>query len=248
VTGADRGLILSDFEEDRTLSIMQKNYPPAIFAIGRNYAAHAAEMKGQTPQRPVVFIKNPASVIGNGEAIIIPRICEEPHEQVDYEGELAVILGRDCRDAPEADAMEYVGAYAIGNDVSARWWQKEGSGGQWVRGKSFDTFCPLSEPVDAGGIADPQALHLVTKLNGDIVQEADTADMIFPVASLIAELSRGTTLLAGTVILTGTPSGVGAAQDPPRFLRPGDTIEITINTLGTLRNPVERESENSRCP
>ncbi|MDY7108958.1 MAG: fumarylacetoacetate hydrolase family protein, partial [Planctomycetota bacterium] len=145
----------------------------------------------------------------------------------------------------EADALSYVGAYAIGNDVSARWWQKEGSGGQWVRGKSFDTFCPLSEPVDAGRTADPQALHLVAKLNGEIVQEADTADMIFPVAALIAELSRGTTLLAGTVILTGTPSGVGAARNPPRFLRPGDMVEITIDPLGTLRNPVERESGQS---
>jgi 2-keto-4-pentenoate hydratase/2-oxohepta-3-ene-1,7-dioic acid hydratase in catechol pathway len=221
---------------------MERNDPPAIFAIGRNYAAHAAEMKGERPQRPVVFMKNPASVIGNGEAIIIPRICEQPHEQVDYEGELAVIIGRDCRDVPESEALDYVGAYAIGNDVSARWWQKEGSGGQWVRGKSFDTFCPLSERVEARKVADPQALHLVTKLNGDIVQEADTADMIFPVAALIAELSRGTTLLAGTVILTGTPSGVGAARTPPRFLRGGDIIEITIDDLGTLRNPVERES------
>jgi len=220
---------------------MLKHYPPAIFAIGRNYAAHAAEMKGQTPQRPLVFMKNPASIIGNGEAIIIPHICFEPHEQVDYEGELAVIIGRDCRDVPESEALSHVGAYAIGNDVSARWWQKEGSGGQWVRGKSFDTFCPMSEPVDAGKIADPRALHLVTKLNGEIVQEANTADMIFPVAALIAELSRGTTLLAGTVILTGTPSGVGAAKDPPRFLREGDTIEITIDPLGTLRNPVQRD-------
>ena len=219
---------------------MQKHYPPAIFAIGRNYAAHAAEMKGDTPQRPLVFMKNPASIVGNGQPIVIPRICFEPHEQVDYEGELAVIIGRNCRDVPEADALEYVGAYAIANDVSARWWQKEGSGGQWVRGKSFDTFCPMSEPVEAGKIGDPQSLHLVTKLNGEIVQEADTADMIFPVAALIAELSRGTTLLAGTVILTGTPSGVGAARNPPRFLRPGDIIEITIDTLGTLRNPVER--------
>jgi len=221
---------------------MQKHYPPAIFGIGRNYAAHAAEMKGQTPQRPLVFMKNPASVIGNGEAIIIPRICDEPREQVDYEGELAVIIGRDCRDVRESDALDYVGACAIGNDVSARWWQKEGSGGQWVRGKSFDTFCPMSDPVDAGKIADPQSLHLVTKLNGEIVQEADTADMIFPVAALIAELSRGMTLLAGTVILTGTPAGVGAARNPPRFLREGDVVEITINGLGTLRNRVEHEA------
>lgn len=221
---------------------MQKHYPPAIFAIGRNYAAHAAEMKGDTPQRPLVFMKNPASIIGNGDAIIIPRICFEPHEQVDYEGELAVIIGRDCRDLREADALDYVRACAIANDVSARWWQKEGSGGQWVRGKSFDTFCPMSDPVDADRIADPQSLHLVTKLNGEIMQDANTSQMIFPVAALIAELSRGMTLLAGTVILTGTPSGVGAARNPPRFLRPGDIIEITIDALGTLRNRVEHEA------
>jgi len=216
--------------------------PPAILAIGRNYAAHAAEMKGDAPERPVVFMKNPASVIGNGEPIVIPPICAEPREQVDYEGELAVIIGRDCRDVAAAQALSYVGGFAIGNDVSARWWQREGAGGQFVRGKSFDTFCPLSEPVPAERVPDPQALRLVTRLNGDIVQEADTSLMLFPVATLIAELSRGMTLRAGTVLLTGTPAGVGAAQDPPRFLRAGDVVEITIDGLGTLRNPVVLEA------
>jgi 2-keto-4-pentenoate hydratase/2-oxohepta-3-ene-1,7-dioic acid hydratase in catechol pathway len=193
------------------------HYPPAILAIGRNYAEHAAEMKGGVSEKPVVFMKNPASVIGDGEEIVIPAICDEPHEQVDYEGELAVILASDARDVRESDALKCVGGYAIANDVSARWWQKTGAGGQFVRGKSFDTFCPLSRPTPAAKIPDPQTLRIVTRLNGEVMQDASTASMIFPVRTLIAELSRGMTLLRGTVILTGTPAGVGAARNPPRL-------------------------------
>lgn len=217
---------------------MQRPYPPAILAIGRNYAEHAAEMKGEVSEKPVVFMKNPASVIANGEAIVIPAICDHPHEQVDYEGELAVVIGRDCRDATESDALNFVGGYCIANDVSARWWQKSGSGGQFVRGKSFDTFCPLSELVPASRIGNPQSLRITTRLNGEVMQDASTSQMIFPVARLIAELSCGMTLLKGTVILTGTPAGVGAARNPPRFLRDGDVVEIAIDQLGMLRNPV----------
>jgi len=220
---------------------MPRTYPPAIIAIGRNYADHAAEMKGTVSEKPVVFMKNPASVIGDGEPIIIPRICDEPNEQVDYEGELAVIVGRNARDVNEADAMEFVSGYAIANDVSARWWQKSGSGGQFVRGKSFDTFCPLGPPTSAAKIPDPQKLRIETRLNGEVMQDASTASMIFPVRTLIGELSRGMTLLKGTVILTGTPAGVGSARTPPRFLKAGDLIEIAITGLGTLRNPVRHE-------
>jgi len=215
--------------------------PPAILAIGRNYAEHAAEMKGEVSEKPVLFMKNPASVIANGQPIIIPHICDHPQEQVDFEGELAVIIGRDCRDAGEERALEFVGGYAVANDVSARWWQKSGSGGQFVRGKSFDTFCPLNDPVPATRIRDPQSLRIVTKLNGEVMQDANTSQMIFPVKKLLAELSCGMTLLAGTVILTGTPAGVGAARTPPRFLRDGDVVEITIDQLGTLRNPVRHQ-------
>lgn len=217
---------------------MKRPPPPAILCIGRNYAEHAAEMRGDAPTRPVVFMKNPASVIGDGEAIALTDVCNEPREQVDFEGELAVIIGRDCRDAAEESALRYVSHYAVANDVSARWWQKEGAGGQFVRGKSFDTFCPLSAYVPAAAVGDPQSLDLVTKLNGEVMQQASTSAMIFPVRSLIAELSRGMTLLSGTVILTGTPAGVGAARTPPRFLRHGDTVTITIDRVGTLRNPV----------
>jgi len=213
-------------------------YPPAILAIGRNYAEHAAEMKGAVSERPMVFMKNPACVIGNGERIVIPPICREPREQVDFEGELAVFIARDCRDVPEPEALSFVRGYAVANDVSARWWQKEGSGGQFVRGKSFDTFCPLSEEMPAARVGDPQSLRLTTRLNGDVMQDASTSMMLFPVRTLIAELSRGMTILAGTVILTGTPAGVGAARTPPRFLRDADEIEITIERVGVLRNRV----------
>jgi 2-keto-4-pentenoate hydratase/2-oxohepta-3-ene-1,7-dioic acid hydratase in catechol pathway len=199
-------------------------------------------MKGAVPERPVVFMKNPASVIRDGDAIVIPRICDEGGEQVDYEGELAVIIGRDARDVDATHALDFVGGYAVANDVSARWWQKHGAGGQFVRGKSFDTFCPLSDPLPATRVADPQSLRLVTRLNGAVVQDATTADMIFPVRALVAELSRGMTLMAGTVLLTGTPAGVGAGQDPPRFLRTGDVVEITIDSVGALRNPVEGQA------
>ncbi|HCA39970.1 MAG: fumarylacetoacetate hydrolase family protein [Phycisphaerales bacterium] len=214
------------------------NPPPAIFCIGRNYAAHAAEMQSAPPERPTVFMKNPASVIGPQDDIVIPPICHEHGPQVDFEGELAAIIGRDCRDVDESNALDFVFGWSVANDISARWWQKEGSGGQWIRGKSFDTFCPITPPVPASSVSDPQNLQLETRLNGELMQQANTADMIFPVALLIAELSRGTTLLQGTVILTGTPSGVGAARTPPRFLREGDVVEVTIEGIGTLCNPV----------
>ncbi|MCA9285494.1 MAG: fumarylacetoacetate hydrolase family protein [Phycisphaerales bacterium] len=216
--------------------------PPAILAIGRNYAEHAKELGNAVPDRPLVFMKNPAAVIRDGEPIVIPAICREPvgagEEQVDYEGELAVVIGRDCRDLAADEAHNVIAGYAAANDVSARWWQKQGSGGQFCRGKSFDTFCPIGPVVPAAQVPDPQALRLVTRLNGDVVQDDTTANMIFAVAELVAELSRGTTLLAGTVILTGTPSGVGAGRTPPRFLREGDVVEVAIEGVGRVRNPV----------
>ena len=214
-------------------------YPPAILCIGRNYADHAAEMGHDTLEHPIVFMKNPASVIGDGDTIIIPDICDHPHPQVDYEGELAVIIGRDCRDAHEDNALDFIRGYAAANDVSARWWQKLGSGGQYVRGKSFDTFCPIGSVRDAADVGDPANLELSTKLNGEVVQNANTSTMIFSVRQLIAQLSQGMTLVKGTVLLTGTPSGVGAARKPePRFLQPGDVVEVEVSGVGSVTNPV----------
>lgn len=212
-----------------------------ILCVGRNYADHAAELGNKTEERPLIFTKSPVSAVLSGDEIVIPRICQE-REQTDFEGELAVIIGKPCRDVPERDALSHVLGYCCANDVSARWWQKEGSGGQFVRGKSFDTFCPLGPRVTpAADVPDPQALTLVTRVNGEEMQRAPTSLMLFPVAFLIAELSRGATLPAGTVLLTGTPAGVGAGRKPPRFVKDGDTVEVEITGLGTLKNRVRAE-------
>ncbi|MCE2881529.1 MAG: fumarylacetoacetate hydrolase family protein [Planctomycetaceae bacterium] len=216
-------------------------FPPAILAIGRNYADHAAEMGGKTDERPMVFMKNPASVCRNGDAIRIPPICREGGPQVDYEGELAFEIARDCRDVPESEAMSVIAGFRVANDISARWWQKTGSGGQFCRGKSFDTFCPMSDLVPAGAVGDAQNLEIETILNGQTVQKANTRLMVFPIRFLVAELSRGMTLVAGTVVLTGTPAGVGAGRNPPLFLKHGDTVEVKIQGIGHLVNPVVEE-------
>ncbi|MFN0011116.1 MAG: fumarylacetoacetate hydrolase family protein [Phycisphaerales bacterium] len=211
-----------------------------IFGIGQNYAKHAKEMGGSPPERPVVFTKNLMAACCSGDTIVIPKICQDT-EQVDYEGELAVVIGRAARDVPRERALDYVLGYAAANDVSARWWQKQGSGGQFCRGKGFDTFCPLSDVAPAASLASPNALRLTTRLNGTVMQDETTADMIFDVPTLISELSRGTTLLAGTVILTGTPSGVGTARTPPVYLKSGDRVEVEIAGVGTVQNSVRTE-------
>lgn len=216
-----------------------------IIGVGRNYVEHAREQGAAVPERPMIFTKNPASACLDGDDIVIPKVCQD-REQVDYEGELAVIIGRAARDVSEGDAADpksgVVLGYCIANDVSARWWQKEGAGGQFCRGKSFDTFCPLGpEVTPASEVRDPNSLTLTTRLNGEVVQSASTGQMMFSCRYLVAELSRGTTLLPGTVILTGTPSGVGMARTPPRYLRPGDTVTVEITGLGTLTNRVRAE-------
>ena len=212
--------------------------PPAILAVGRNYADHAAELGASAPERIMLFMKNPASACGDGDAIVIPPICDDHGPQVDFEGELAVVIGRSCRDVPESGALAVVRGYAAANDVTARWWQKEGSGGQFCRGKSFDTFCPIGPVVPAGRVPDPQALRVVTRLNGQVMQDSPTSLMLHPVARIVADLSRGMTLLEGTVILTGTPAGVGAGRSPKVFLEDGDTVEVSIEGVGSVRNPV----------
>jgi 2-keto-4-pentenoate hydratase/2-oxohepta-3-ene-1,7-dioic acid hydratase in catechol pathway len=216
-----------------------------IIGIGRNYSEHAKEQGAAIPDHPMVFTKNPACAILSGEEIVIPRACAD-REQVDYEGELAVVIGRRARDVNDSRALDPSGGvvlgYCVANDVSARWWQKQGSGGQFCRGKSFDTFCPLGPRVTpASEVRDPQSLRLRTLLNGEEVQSASTGEMMFKIAFLIAELSRGTTLLPGTVILTGTPGGVGMARTPPRYLRPGDAVTIEIEGLGSITNRVRAE-------
>ena len=209
-----------------------------IIGIGRNYADHATEQGAEIPERPMVFVKSPASACLHGDSIVIPEACKD-REQVDFEAELAVIIGRPARDVPVERALDHVLGFACANDVSARWWQKSGAGGQFCRGKSFDTFCPIGPavvPVEAVG--DPQALRVTCRVNGTVMQDASTSQMIFPVATLLAELSRGATLPAGTVILTGTPGGVGMARNPQVFLKAGDVVEVEIERVGVLRNSV----------
>lgn len=213
-----------------------------ILGIGLNYSGHAREQGVEAPPRPLVFTKNPAAACLHEEAIVIPRVCQD-REQVDFEGELAVVLGQSIRDATKDDLERAVLGYCCTNDVSARWWQKEGSGRQFFRGKSFDTFCPLGpQVVPAADLETPQATKLRTRVNGETLQEAHTSNMIFSISQLLLDLSRGTTLLAGTVILTGTPAGVGFARKPPRFLQEGDVVEIDIDGIGTLRNEVKLEA------
>lgn len=209
-----------------------------ILGIGRNYAEHAKEQGAAVPDAPMVFTKNAAAACLNGGDIVVPRVCQD-REQVDFEGELAVVIGRAARDVSKADAIKHVLGYCVANDVSARWWQKSGSGGQFFRGKSFDTFCPLGPGiVPAGEVANPDALRLKTTVNGQVMQDASTGEMIFDVRTLISDLSRGMTLLPGTVILTGTPSGVGMARTPPVWLKHGDVVEIAIEGIGGIRNRV----------
>lgn len=217
-----------------------------IIGVGRNYVEHAHEQGAKPPERPMIFTKNPASAILDGDDIVIPTICQD-RPQVDFEGELALVLGSPCRDVSESQAADpdsgCILGYCCANDVSARWWQKEGAGGQFNRGKSFDTFCPIGPRLTpAHDVGDPKALRVRTTVSGEVMQDAPTSAMTFSPAYLVSELSRGTTLLPGTLILTGTPSGVGMARDPQRFLVEGDEVQIEIDGLGTLTNRVRLES------
>jgi 2-keto-4-pentenoate hydratase/2-oxohepta-3-ene-1,7-dioic acid hydratase in catechol pathway len=220
-------------------SLLAPLMPANIFCIGLNYREHAIEGGQAIPERPVVFMKPTSAVTHPGAPISIPAACD-PAGEVDYECELAVVIGKTARNVPLDQALDYVLGYTVANDVSARKWQKQGGGGQWIRGKGFDTFCPLGPAiVTTDEIPDPQSLRLTTTLNGQVMQDNTSGDMIFPVVELIHFLSQDTTLLPGTVILTGTPQGVGFARKPPVWLKPGDTITVAIAGIGELTNPVE---------
>ena len=215
--------------------------PSQILCIGLNYRHHAAESGLQPPERPILFTKGINTVQNPGDPIEIPVTAAS--SEVDYECELAVVIGKPCRNAKAADALSYVLGYTCGNDVSARDWQLKWGGGQWCRGKTFDTFCPLGPClVTTDEITDPQTLKIRTLLNGTAVLDWNSNDMIFSVAQIIEFLSASNTLPPGTVILTGTPHGVGMASKPPRWLKPGDTVTIDIEHIGQLTNPVVLET------
>jgi 2-keto-4-pentenoate hydratase/2-oxohepta-3-ene-1,7-dioic acid hydratase in catechol pathway len=211
--------------------------PVDILCIGLNYERHAQEGNKPVPEFPVLFMKTSSAVQNPGDPIVLPRTLRS--DMVDYEGELAVVIGRSCRNATKETALSFVLGYTCGHDVSARDWQHTKGGGQWCRGKTFDTFCPLGPClVTPDEIPNPNALALKTVLNGQTMQDWNTDDMIFDVPTLIEFLSGSTTLLPGTVIMTGTPHGIGAARDPKVFLKDGDSVTIEIEKIGSLTNPV----------
>jgi len=218
--------------------------PRDILCIGLNYRKHAEEGKQAIPEHPVVFMKNLGSIQNPGDPIVLPRQLRS--DAVDYECELAVVIGAACKNVPRSEAYRYILGYTCANDVSARDWQLKWGGGQWCRGKTFATFCPLGPClVTSDEIVDPNSLAIKTILNGQVMQDWNTNDMIFDVPTLIEFLSGSTLLLPGTVILTGTPHGVGGARKPPVYLQPGDSVTIEIERIGALTNPVVEEDTSS---
>jgi 2-keto-4-pentenoate hydratase/2-oxohepta-3-ene-1,7-dioic acid hydratase in catechol pathway len=239
------GNIYGDFEVSAERAVITKLLAPIapaqILCIGLNYGRHADETGAKRPERPILFVKGINALQHPGDPIEIPTHL--PSNEVDYECELAVVIGRACKNVARAQALDYVLGYTCANDVSARDHQLKLGGGQWCRGKFFDTFAPLGPRlVTRDEIPNPNALKIATILNGERVQDWTTSDMIFDIPTLIEYLSGSTTLVPGTVILTGTPHGVGMAAKPtPRWLRPGDSVSIEIEKIGTLTNPVTLE-------
>src|SRR3954465_4491723 len=212
--------------------------PTDILCIGLNYREHAAESGAAIPKNPMLFIKASNSLNNPFDPIPVPRMSS----MIDYEGELAVVIGKAAKHVKRDNALEHVLGYTIANDVSARDWQREKDlgGGQFARGKSFDGFCPLGPAiVTADEIPNPNALRLKTTLNGQVMQDHTTADMIFDVPTLIESLSSTMTLRPGSIILTGTPHGVGFARKPPVWMKAGDTVVVEVEKIGRLENPVE---------
>lgn len=209
--------------------------PKKIVCIGLNYRDHAAESGTPIPKDPVLFSKYATALIGHGESIVLPPVSNE----VDYEAELVFVIGKRGRNVPRDQAMAHVAGYTVGHDVSARDWQLKKDGKQWMVGKTFDTFAPTGPAlVTTDELPDPHALPIRLRLNGQVMQESNTKQMIFSVSDLIAYLSLVFTLEPGDLVFTGTPPGVGMARKPPVFLKPGDVAEVEIEGIGMLRNPV----------
>jgi 2-keto-4-pentenoate hydratase/2-oxohepta-3-ene-1,7-dioic acid hydratase in catechol pathway len=209
--------------------------PRKIICLGLNYRDHAAESGAPIPKDPVLFSKYATALIGHDDAIVLPSVSHE----VDYEAELVIVVGKGGRYIRQADAMAHVAGYTIGHDVSARDWQLKKDGKQWMVGKTFDTFAPVGPVlVTADEIPDPHQLPIKLRLNGKTMQDSNTSQMIFPVPAVLAYLSTVFTLEPGDLIFTGTPPGVGFARKPPVYLKDGDVVEVEIEKLGVLRNPV----------
>ncbi|MCC6353019.1 MAG: fumarylacetoacetate hydrolase family protein [Verrucomicrobiae bacterium] len=209
--------------------------PPQIICIGLNYRRHAAESNMAVPDAPVIFVKTANCIVAHAQPILLPAIAPD---EVDYEAELAIVIGRTAKRIPESAAADHILGFTCANDVSARDCQLR-LDKQWARGKCFDTFAPLG-PWIATGI-DGDNLSIRLSINGEVLQDSRTSDMIFHCAQLVSYVSHSMTLLPGSVILTGTPEGVGFGRKPQRFLRDGDTVSVEIEGIGTLTNPVTKE-------
>ncbi len=238
-----KGSIFQEFSLTEK-SVLIKKYlspvlPPNIIGIGLNYARHAEETGIGYPEIPVMFLKGTNAVTAHLQPICLPAVGPD---QVDYEAELAVVIGRAAKNVSKDKAGDYILGYCCANDVSARDWQIKKQKKQWTRGKSFDTFCPIGPCLVTGDeVPNPNGLRIQGEVNGTILQDSTTADMIFDVPTLVSHLSQSMTLMPGTVILTGTPSGVGFTRKPPVFLREGDRVTVSIEGIGRLTNPVVRE-------
>ncbi len=235
------GDIFRDFtvtdREARMVNLLAPLDPRVMLCIGLNYRRHAEEQGSKLPERPMLFIKSPNALQHPGGPIVIPTHLAS--SEVDYEAELVVVVGKEAKNVSRQNALDYVLGYTAGNDVSARDWQKRWGEGQFCRGKSFDTFAPLGPAiVTKDELPNPNQLRIVARVNSESRQESNTSDMIFDVPTLIEFLSGSTTLLPGSLIFTGTPEGVGMAMRPPRYLRAGDLVEIEIEKIGVLSNPV----------
>lgn len=217
------------------IQILPPVVPPNIIALGLNYKDHAKESKMELPDEPVIFLKATTSITAHLSPIILPEVAPD---FVDYEAELCIIIGRKAKNIREEEAKEYILGYTCGNDVSARDCQLK-KDKQWARAKSFDTFCPLGPWIETE--INPDNLKIQSRVNGKIMQNSNTSNMIFKAIKIVSYLSRQFTLLPGTVIMTGTPSGVGFAKNPPVFLREGDIVEIEIEGIGILKNSVKKE-------
>lgn len=212
--------------------------PQKIICVGLNYKDHAAESGSPIPKDPVLFSKYATALIGHGETIVLPKVSQE----VDYEAEFVIVIGKRGRHIPAKNALEHVAGYTVGHDVSARDWQLKKDGKQWMVGKTFDTFAPCGPLlVTRDEVPDPRSLPIRLRLNGQVMQNSNTNQMIFGVEDLLAYISQVVTLEPGDLIYTGTPPGVGAARKPPVYLKDGDVAEVEIEGLGVLRNPVRQE-------
>ncbi|KAJ5654891.1 hypothetical protein N7490_001894 [Penicillium lividum] len=223
------------------LSPLAQSDVPILRCVGLNYAKHIKEAGRKPPPFPFIFFKPTTTIHDHGKAVVIPKIAQ--NDQADYEGELCIVIGKDAKDVPAEEALNYVAAYTAGNDVSSRKLQRDpafaGVVPQWGFSKGFDTFAPLGPVlVAASEIADPSLLQLKTIINGEVRQEEGVADLLFDCKYLISYLSQGTTLQKGSVIMTGTPGGVGAGLKPPKYLVPGTQMDVFISQIGTLRNNV----------